>query len=177
MLTTTSMRPNSLDRGTDRGVRLVLVGHVELKRQNAFPAGDVRHSPCRGNDLVATGGGLVDELGTEAPGRSGDEPDAHWIALVRRSYSSSVSSTCAAAMFCSTWATVEVPGIGSMTGERRSSQARASCEGWRRAGGDLVQRAAGLGQAAGREREPRDEGDAVLLGEVEQGLGVAVARL
>ncbi|SLH62986.1 Uncharacterised protein [Mycobacteroides abscessus subsp. abscessus] len=41
---------------------------------------------------------------------------------------------CAAAVFSSTCATDDVPGIGSITGDRRSSQARASWAGvapWR----------------------------------------------
>jgi protease I len=42
---------------------------------------------------------------------------------------SSVSPTSAASTFSSRWATLAVPGIGSITGERCSSQASASCEG------------------------------------------------
>ena len=59
----------------------------------------------------------------------------------------------------------DVPGIGSMTGERRSSQASASCDGdapcsLRRSASSGPPAA---GQLAGREREPRDEGDALRL--------------
>ena len=43
--------------------------------------------------------------------------------------SASVSQMPAAATFSSRWRTREVPGMGSMTGERRSSQASAICEG------------------------------------------------
>ena len=43
--------------------------------------------------------------------------------LVSRRISSSLSSSPAAAMFSSRWATALVPGIGSMTGDRASSQA------------------------------------------------------
>ena len=32
-------------------------------------------------------------------------------------------------MLSSRWATLDVPGIGNMTGERLSSHARASCDG------------------------------------------------
>ena len=42
---------------------------------------------------------------------------------------SSVRPISAASTFSSRWATLEVPGIGSITGERCSSQARASCAG------------------------------------------------
>ena len=47
--------------------------------------------------------------------------------------SSSESSSSAAATFSSRWATDDVPGIGSITGERRSSQASATWPGSRRA--------------------------------------------
>jgi len=43
--------------------------------------------------------------------------------------SASVNATSAARMFSSKWSTLDVPGIGTMTGERRSSQASASWAG------------------------------------------------
>src|SRR6202158_5507251 len=47
----------------------------------------------------------------------------------RFSYSSSDKRTEAAATFCSRCSIEEVPGIGSMTGDRRRSQASATCMG------------------------------------------------
>lgn len=47
---------------------------------------------------------------------------------VNCSYSTSVSVTSLAAQFSSRCASEDVPGIGSMTGERRSSQAREICD-------------------------------------------------
>jgi hypothetical protein len=103
---------------------------------------------------------------------------------------SSVSSMAAPAMLSSRWLTFEVPGIGSMTGERLSSQARASCDGvapqpgkgqLRRCraalGGQLCQRAAGACQCTGGQREPPDERDAIAGRVVEQGLGGAVGEV
>jgi hypothetical protein len=46
--------------------------------------------------------------------------------LVRVVHSSSVSRADAAATFSSRWATDGVPGIGRITGDRRSGQARAN---------------------------------------------------
>src|SRR6516164_9256090 len=48
-----------------------------------------------------------------------------------RSLFNSVSSTCkpAAARFSSRCLALEVPGIGSITGERQRSQAKATCDG------------------------------------------------
>src|SRR5436190_18926243 len=43
--------------------------------------------------------------------------------------SSSVRRTRAAATFSTTWATLEVPGMGKMTGDRARSQADATCDG------------------------------------------------
>ena len=61
-----------------------------------------------------------------------------------------------------------VPGIGSITDERCSSQASATCgRGRPEPLGDLGHRPARLGQPPGRDREPRDEADA-LLGAVAQ---------
>ncbi len=49
-------------------------------------------------------------------------------ALLSVSNSSSDNSMSAAATFSSRWATFDVPGIGSITGDRLSSQASASCD-------------------------------------------------
>ena len=90
------------------------------------------------------------------------------------SNSSSDSSISAAATFSSRCATFDVPGIGSITGERFSSQASASCEGvasCRRA--MLLQRAVRGGQRPGGQREPRDEADALAGRGVQQRLGGA----
>jgi hypothetical protein len=48
---------------------------------------------------------------------------------VRAAMSSGLSSMAAAATFSSRWVTDDVPGIGTITGERCNSQARASCDG------------------------------------------------
>ena len=81
-------------------------------------------------------------------------------------------------MFSSRWATLEVPGMGSITGERCRSQARASWETvapffLRR----QVERAAMAGDLAGRERKPRNEPQALLGAVVEDRLALAVAEI
>ena len=81
----------------------------------------------------------------------------------------------AAAMFSSRCATDEVPAIGSITGERRSSQASATCPGGRSVPlGDLVHRPAGPGELAGRERSPGEEGNAELLAALEHVIRAAI---
>ena len=88
------------------------------------------------------------------------------------SNSASVSATSAARMFSSRWSTLDVPGIGSMTGERRSSQASASWAGVAPcAFGGGVEWPARAGQLAGGDGVPRDEGDVVGLAVLEHGLG------
>ena len=81
-------------------------------------------------------------------------------------------------MLSSRCATDDVPGIGSITGERRSSQASASCAGVAPCSArDRRERAAGLGQLAGGQREPRDERDALALAVVQHVLGAAVGQV
>ena len=80
----------------------------------------------------------------------------------------------AAAVFSSRCATVEVPGIGTITGERCSSQASATCDARGVVcGRDLLQRR--VVDVVGH-RAPRDEADAVLRAVVEERLGGAVAE-
>src|SRR6266850_1893969 len=84
--------------------------------------------------------------------------------------SSSVRPTRAAATFSTTCATVEVPGMGKMTGDRASSHANATCEGvtFFRADSPLRRVAARkrtvrARQLASRQGKPRNEDDVVLL--------------
>ena len=77
-----------------------------------------------GGTVIAVGEGvqlvsLGADVGMIVWDKQGESPD-------RAANCSSVSSTCAAPTFSSRCATRPVPGIGSMTGERRSSQASAS---------------------------------------------------
>ncbi len=68
------------------------------------------------------------------PASPGNDPPAgrrQWAAAPMASYSSSDSSISAAAQLSSRCATDDVPGIGSITGDRRSSHASASWEGAR----------------------------------------------
>jgi hypothetical protein len=60
---------------------------------------------------------------------AGDQDAAKSGTAASLSYSSSINSTEAAAMFCSRCSTELVPGMGSMMGDRRSSQANATCFG------------------------------------------------
>ena len=83
--------------------------------------------------------------------------------MERAANSSSESSIVAAATLSSTWATLDVPGMGSITGERRSSQATRAAEALAVLGSQAVERTAGPGQLAGGQREPGDEGDPVGL--------------
>ena len=119
--------------------------------------------------MVQAGGGEVRWHGEAfTPGRT----------LPISATSSGDSSISAAARFSSRCSIDDVPGIGSITGERASSQASAiwSGRGVVRAR-DAVERAAGLGEPAGREREPGDEPDARLLAGLEHVLRVAVLEV
>ena len=81
----------------------------------------------------------------------------------RSARSSALSASRAAAAFSSRWAIEPVPGMGSMTGERARSQARATCAGVapRRA---ATRCSPGRAQrATSAERIPRKEGYAGLL--------------
>jgi hypothetical protein len=49
------------------------------------------------------------------------------VAASSEANSASLSTMDAAATFCSRWDTLDVPGMGSMTGLRRSSHAKAIC--------------------------------------------------
>ena len=97
---------------------------------------------------------------------------------IERANSSSVSSIFTAATFSSRCATFEVPGIGSITGLRFSTQASAIWPGaasWRL--GDAVEHRARLGEIAGGERKPRDEADAVRLAIIEHVLAAAIDEI
>ena len=116
------------------------------------------HTPLRRRS--ASGRRPAPRCGGRAPPRHADQLTAavEFLELRRRS-----ARTSAAAMLSSRCATDDVPGIGSITGERRSSQASASWDG---VGAVLARRVAssgppGRGQLAGGQREPRDEPDAV----------------
>ena len=81
----------------------------------------------------------------------------------------------AAAMFSSTCATEDVPGIGSIVRERFRSHARATCNGFAlRSFATLIQDVVGL--AVLPEWRPGDEGDAVLLAVVEQEIPFAIGK-
>ena len=93
-------------------------------------------------------------------------------------YVSSSSSSAAAARFSSRWLTEPVPGIGTITGERRSSHASATWDGV--APSRLAapcHRASRSGQLAGRDRGPGHEADAVLGAVVEHVFGLGVGQV
>ncbi len=71
-----------------------------------------------------------------------------------------------------------VPGMGSITGDRCSSQARATCDGVTPVSFyDIVHGSARVGQGAGGDGEPRDEADPLGLAVVEHVLGRPVGQV
>ena len=72
---------------------------------------------------------IAELKGRLQPARHRRVVTSHDPALLSVSNSSSDSSISAAATFSSRWATFDVPGIGSITGDRFSSHASASCDG------------------------------------------------
>jgi hypothetical protein len=91
--------------------------------------------------------------------------------------SSSVRPTRAAPTFSTTWATLEVPGIGKITGDRASSQANATCDGVTFFRAATRRRGLSSPQLAGRQRKPRDEDDVVLLAVFQRVLRAAESAL
>lgn len=68
--------------------------------------------------------------------------------------------------------------MGSITGERLSNQANASCEGGGAVvGGDALQRSIGGRERTRSQRKPRDERDACGFARVEDGSAVRTVRL
>ena len=106
---------------------------------------------------------------------SGPAVSRSWSGRREPGDSSSVSWSAAAAVFSSRCATLDVPGIGSITGESCSSQASATWDVRGVVGrGDLLQGA--VVDVVGH-RAPRDEADALRGAVVEQRLGGAVAEV
>src|SRR4029453_5899032 len=111
---------------------------------------------------------------------------AHIVASWAKSWS--LSERLAAATFSSRCAQEEVPGIGSMTGERRSSQARGTGGRGEQGGGDLGVggpepvgdrggRVGDVGPCCGGDRKPRNEGDPAPLAVLEYVLGGAIGEV
>ena len=84
----------------------------------------------------------------------------------------------AAATLSSRCLTFDVPGMGSITGLRLSTQASAICAGLALCAlGDVVQQRAGLGQIAGRQRKPGNETDALLLAIIQHRFAAAIDQI
>ncbi len=114
----------------------------------------------------------------DSPARTFDLRLRYFVALERVSNSASVSVMAAPATFSSRWPILEVPGIGRTTGERLSSQARASCAGDAPCSeSDLGEWAAFAGEPTGGERKPRDGCDVVGSRPIEEILRVAAAEV
>ena len=87
--------------------------------------------------------------------------------------SSSLNDRSRAATFSSRWAIDDVPGMGSMTGERASSHAERDLLRRR----VLARRDRADRLVVGRDRTPGQERDAVLLAHLEDTLGTAIGRV